>query len=298
MINLKHLLLVQAVVEEGTLTRAGEKLFLSQSALSHQLKEMEQSLGLPVFHRVKKRLVLTETGHLILNSAMSIMKELESVKVEINQRLNGQSGRIRMATECYTTYHWLPGVIKKFNLTFPNVEIQIITENVTNYAELLLDGKLDLALAFRLEKEDDLEYQELFNDELVAVVSKNHPWSRKKWIQPADLENETLITHVKEYARSFLFEKFLRAAKAKPKKVIYLQLTETNIEMVKAGLGVTIASRWVTNHYNYDKSLSFIPLSRHGLFRKWFIVTRKTGSQSAFMQYYKELILSNVRASV
>jgi LysR family transcriptional regulator, regulator for metE and metH len=292
MINLKHLLLVQAVADEGTLTRAGEKLFLSQSALSHQLKELEQSLGVPVFHRIRKRLILTDTGRMILDASRSVMKEIENIKVEINLRRNGQSGRIRMATECYTTYNWLPPVIKQFNLTFPNVDIQIVTDDISDPAQLLLDGKLDLALLFRVPKGDAFECRELADDEMVAVVSRDHRWARKKWIQAADLADETLITHIRDYRHSFLFEELLRPASVKPKKVIHIQLTEANIEMVKAGLGVTIINSWIARNYRNDKRLSFIPVTKKGLYRKWFVAIPGKGSRPLYLKAFVELVQS------
>jgi LysR family transcriptional regulator for metE and metH len=292
MLNLKHLMLLQTVAEEGTLTRAGEKLFLSQSALSHQLKEMETSIGLPVFHRVKKRLVLTETGIMILNASRNVMKELDNIKVEINLRLNGQSGRIRLATECYTSYNWLPPVIKKFNVTFPKVDIQIVTEDITNPTRLLIDGKLDLALVFRVPKGGEVEYHELANDELVAVVSKDHPWGAKNWIQATDLANETLITHVKDYKNSFLFEEFLRPASVKPRKVVHIQLTEANIEMVKAGLGVTIINSWIARNYRNDNGLAFVRVTKNGLFRKWYVATARKAESPLYLKSFVELIQS------
>ena len=145
MIELKYLKLIETVAEEGTRTKAGEKLFLTQSTLSHQLKCMEDALGLPVFLRVKKRLLLTDAGlRFCRNTARNISKELNAVQQEIRRRTHGVSGRIRICTECYTTYHWLPAVIKTFNLYLPNIEVVINTENPVKPLQLLTEGKVDL----------------------------------------------------------------------------------------------------------------------------------------------------------
>src|SRR5688572_7912803 len=111
MIELKYFKLLQSVADEGNLTRAGEKLFLSQSALSHQLKDLEDLIGLPVFHRIKKKLILTDAGWLLLNTGRNITRELESLQLELKKRSNGQAGRLRISTECYTCYRWLPPII-------------------------------------------------------------------------------------------------------------------------------------------------------------------------------------------
>ena len=83
--DIKHLKLVKTVEEEGSLTKAGDKLFLSQSALSHQLKEMETQLGASVFHRLNKKLVLTSVGKIVLQSAHKVLQELEKAKIEVNR---------------------------------------------------------------------------------------------------------------------------------------------------------------------------------------------------------------------
>jgi LysR family transcriptional regulator, regulator for metE and metH len=298
MIELKYLKLIETVAETGTLTKAGEKLFLTQSTLSHQLKSMEDALGLPVFLRIKKRLLLTEAGLLLLNTARNISKELDAVQQEIRKRTHGESGRIRICTECYTTYHWLPAVIKTFNLSYPNVEVVINTENPVKPLQLLMDGKVDLVLVFRRMKDDSITYTEIFNDELNAVVSNNHPWTKKKYVVPSDFKDETLILHHRNYQNSFLFENVFTSAQLKPKKVIHLPLTEANIEMVRAGLGVTVMNSWILKNYRNARDLSFVPVTKKGLYRKWYLATLREQEKTDHMKAFSELVITEVRNSL
>jgi len=298
MIELKYLKLIETVAEEGTLTKAGEKLFLTQSTLSHQLKCMEDALGLPVFLRIKKRLLLTDAGLLLLNTARNISKELNAVQQEIRKRTHGESGRIRICTECYTTYHWLPAVIKTFNLSYPNIEVVINTENPVKPLQLLTEGKVDLVLVFRRTKDENIAYTEIFSDELNAVVRRNHPWAEKEYVVPSDFKNETLILHHRNHQHSFLFENVFKNAQVTPKKVIHLPLTEANIEMVRAGLGVTVMNSWILKNYRNAKDLSFIPVTKKGLFRKWHLATLKRRDKADYMTAFSELVIKEVRNSV
>mgnify|MGYP003575448070 FL=1 len=296
MIALKYLKLIETVAEEGTLTKAGEKLFLTQSTLSHQLKSMEDTLGLPVFLRVKKRLVLTEVGTLLLNASRNIGRELETLQLEIRKRTHGETGRIRVCTECYTTYHWLPAVIKNFNLIYPNVEVTISTENTLRPHDLLMDGKVDIVLVFRKIRDDSIIYREIINDELKAVVNHNHPWTKKKYILPSDFKNETLILHNKNYRQSFLFESIF-TDELKPKKVIHLPLTETNIEMVRAGLGISVMNSWILSNYRSEKDLRFLSVTKKGLYRNWYLARLKGQEQKDYMNTFEEMVIKEVKDS-
>ena len=126
--EIRHLKLVKTVAEEGNLTSAGKKLFLSQSALSHQLREIEDKFGTPIFQRVNKKMVLTQVGNRILRTADTILCELEKVENDVRRVVSGDAGILRVSTLCYTCYHWLPGLLKSYIKHYPNVDVRIIAE--------------------------------------------------------------------------------------------------------------------------------------------------------------------------
>src|SRR5690606_26703758 len=140
---------------------AAKNLFLTQSALSHQLKEIEEKFGTPLFRRINKKMVLTQAGERVLKSARVVLDELERTEREIKTYLSGESGLIRLSTECYTCYHWLPPLLKTFNTRFPNVEIKIVSEATRYPDRFLLNGRLDLAIDSTLKKDNNLKYQRL-----------------------------------------------------------------------------------------------------------------------------------------
>src|SRR5437868_2098825 len=150
MIDIKHLRLIETVALEGSLSRAAKKLFLTQSALSHQLKEIETQIGTEAFHRVNKKLILTPAGNIVLAAARKILPLVEGVDIELKKYSSGEVGQLRMSTECFTCYHWLPSLMKKFSLEYPNIEIEINTENINEPLQLLREAKIDLALVHRM----------------------------------------------------------------------------------------------------------------------------------------------------
>jgi len=270
--ELRHLELMKTVDEEGSLTRAAEKLYLSQSALSHQLKELETQLDAPVFHRMNKKLVLTPVGKVVLKSAKRILKEVKKAEWEIKRQISGDTGSIRIATECYTCYHWLPRMLKGFNRDFPLVEIEIFPEATRKPVAELLKGKLDVAITSQVPNNPKLQFKELFTDELVAVVSNDHPWREKSYVTARDFKDQDLIIHSLPLESVTVFHKVLIPADIEPQKVIPIQLTEAAVEMVKAGLGVGVMARWAVKPYLNSGQVSIVPVTKKGLYRTWYAV--------------------------
>jgi LysR family transcriptional regulator for metE and metH len=284
--EVRHLKLVKTVAEEGSLTRATKILYLTQSALSHQLKEIENQIETPVFLRVNKKLILTDAGKILLNTANTVLRELEISEIELRKSITGEVGNIRLCTECYTTYHWLPPILKNYSFNHPNIDISINTKNTLRPLELLLNNELDIAIVHRKMDNDSIEYNQLFDDEMVLVVSREHVLNKKKYIYAKDFENETLITHSKNHSKSLIFERLLIPEGVKPKKVVYIQITEAIIEMIKADLGVGVMTKWAMKPFVENRKVNVIPITRKGLWRKWYVASLKNKSRSIYLQSF------------
>lgn len=274
--EIRHLQLIKTVAEEGNLTNAGKKLFLSQSALSHQLKEMEKKYGAPLFQRMGKKMVLTQVGGRILQTARRIIDELEMTDHEVKRMVSGESGVLRISTECYTCYHWLPGLMKSYSRSYPNIDLQIIAEATRQPMQFLLDGKLDLAIVSCLTKQEQnnhFHYTELFTDEMVMVMPKDHKFTAQDYIYPEQLADQHLICYTAPTEVLDIFQRVLDPAGITPKKVSKLQLTEAIIEMVKAGIGITVMATWAIKPYLRSKQLLTRPLANQDLKRHWYAVT-------------------------
>lgn len=292
--EIRHLKLVKEVADKGSLTKAMDTLYLSQSALSHQLKEVENQLGAQLFHRVNKKLVLTGAGKIVLDSAERILQDLDSTILSVKKHVSGDRGTVRVSTQCYTCYHWLPSLMVDFNKEFPNVEIEIFPEASEDPFTAILDGKLDLALVCEAPENPNLRYTELFTDEMMALVPVNHPWTKKKYVQPKDFENEVSIIHSYPLKSTTLFSQVLIPAGVTPKKIITMQVNEAVIEMVKAGMGIKVIAKWVISPYLNRKELALVPVTKKGLFRTWYAVTLNKPDNPQYLENFIDHLNCNI----
>jgi len=292
--EIRHLKLIKAIVEEGSITRAIDKLHLTQSALSHQLKEAEQQLGTRIFLRQNKKLVLTSAGEKIYQTAVEVLTKLSDIEKEIKSLVFGEIGEIRISTECYSSYHWLPSVLKQFHLLYPNVELKIVTEATYHPLQKLLDNKLDIAITSDPIKNDHIKYVELFQDEMVMIVSENHPWADKKFVVAEDFASEHLLIHSLPMETVSVYQFLLSPAKISPKKVTQLPLTEASIEMVKADMGVMSMAKWAFRPYLNNNSLRPIKIGKNGLKRKHYIAFLNNKSYPEYFSHFVEFLQNEI----
>ena len=295
-LDLRHFRLVAAVAESGGQTRAARRLNLTQSALSHQLRELEARLGAPLFIRASRRMVLTAMGERVLASARRVLHEVETLERDLVAAENtGGAGVVRLATECYTCYHWLPAVVTAFRQEWPRVDVRIVAEATADPVRALLDGALDLAIVAGDVDERRLGCTSLFEDEQVVVVAPNHPLARKTFIAPDDLRNEHLILYTTHSSESSVLREVLRPAGVEPRQLTRVQLTEAIVELVKAGLGVSVLARWAIAPQLRDRSLVGVPLTPRGFHRRWWAVTRPHETAPAYQQSLLELLGRHLR---
>jgi LysR family transcriptional regulator for metE and metH len=269
--EIRHLKLVKAIVEEGSITNAINKLHLTQSALSHQLKEAEYQLGTKIFLRQNKKLVLTKAGEKLYETANDVLSKLSDTEREIKQLIFGEFGEISISTECYSSYHWLPSVLKQFHLLYPNIELKIVMEATHYPLQKLLEGVIDIAIVSDPLNDKRIRYIELFQDEMLMVVSENHEWSRKKYVVAEDFTDQHLLIHSLPLETVTVHQFLLAPAKVTPKKITPLPLTEASLEMVKADMGVMAMAKWALQPYLKNESLRAVKIGRNGLKRKHYI---------------------------
>jgi LysR family transcriptional regulator for metE and metH len=284
--EIRHLKLIKAIVEEGSITKAIDKLHLTQSALSHQLKEAEYQLGTPIFLRTNKKLVLTKAGEKIYELANEILNKLTETESQIKQMVFGEHGEIRISTECFSSYHWLPSVLKQFHLLYPNVELKIVTEATHIPLQKLLENTIDIAIVSDTIKDHHIKYTELFQDEVVVVISENHPWADKKYVVAEDFVNEHLIIHSLPMETVTIHQYFLAPAKVSPKKITPLPLTEASLEMVKADMGIMSMAKWALQPHIKNNSIKAVKVGKNGLKRKHFIATRANETYTDYFQHF------------
>lgn len=285
--EMRHLRLIKSIVEEGGITKATDKLHLTQSALSHQLKEAECQLGTKIFLRVNKKLVLTGAGKKLYPLANEILAKLEETETQIREMIHGETGEIRISTECYTSYHWLPALMRQFNLLYPKVELRIVVEATHQPIQKLLAGDLDIAVTSDPVKNNQIKYVKLFQDEMFAIVPASHKWTNKDYVEARDFIDQNLIIHSLPMETVSVYQFVLAPENISPKKVIILPLTEASIEMVKAKMGIFVAANWILEPYLKSSTLKKIKIGPKGLRRTHFIAVLKSRQ---FPNYFNQFI--------
>ena len=276
-IALHHFKLVDTISKEGTLTKAAETLHLTQSALSHQLKELERELDVEVFSRKGKRLHLSEQGYRFLRSSEKILAELRSLEEDINNYKNGKTSKLSISMQCYTAYHWLPGIIKYYKKRWPDINIQILSDATRRPLEYLMNGDLDIGIIRTQMVNTKIRYEPIFEDSLVAIINKDHPLAKKSVIEIADFRDEELILPLYDpsYQDTPVIESLIQAQQVKPKTLHRIHYTDASIEMVSAGLGITVMADWIVEPYLKDRNIVTRPLHHSVGKRSWYAATCK-----------------------
>ena len=288
-LEVRHLRLVSAVAELGSLTRAGDRLHLTQSALSHQLRDIESRLGAALFLRVGKRLVLTPAGERLLATARDVLDRLDRTEQDIHQMGKARAGMLRLTTECYTCYHWLPPLLVRYRKRFPQVEVRIDVGATGRPLDMLLAGKLDLAIMSTPVRDRRLVSRPVFDDELVVVAARDHRFAKQTHVRLSDLRDETLYVYPpKEESR--VLQEVLVPSGHVPARVEEVMLTESIAELVKAGLGVSILARWAVQPLVDAGSIVIRPLTARGLRRQWRAVMLKDLAGADYIGEFIELL--------
>jgi LysR family transcriptional regulator for metE and metH len=268
-LEVRHLSLVNEIAATGSVTRAADRLHLTQSALSHQLRDIESRLGLQLFLRLGKKMVLTPPGERVLGAARRVLDEIG--RTEDDLRLMSQHGKgvLRLCTQCNTGYHWLPPLLQSFHRKHPGIDVQIMVNATDRPVEALLAGEIDLAVVTSEIDDKRLITEALFEDELVAVVGPAHPFARRAYVEPSDFADEHLIIYKADRHDSYTFTRILSPAGVEPARVSQVPLTEAILELVKAGLGVSVMARWAIEPAIKAGAVRAVRITRRGVFRSW-----------------------------
>jgi LysR family transcriptional regulator for metE and metH len=293
----RHLRLVAEVARAESVKGAADRLNLSQSAVSHQLSELEDRLGTALFVRAGRRMLTTAAGRVLLEAAGHVLETIGQVEHRVSQLARNISGELRVSAHCHTGYHWLPAIVDGLRRRYPAFEVRISPEFTLDPIGALLDGKLDLAIVNDDSEDRRLRYYELFDDEHVAIVPPSHPWADRGHVTPEALASEQLYLYSRSINESFIVRKVLRPAGVELRRVTYLQLTEGIIEMVKAGMGVSVLPRWSIVNVVASGEIKAVRITKSGVFRKWLAASLREVPATPFMDEFIRLLVKHGPAS-
>lgn len=271
-LEVRHLRLVKAIAETGSLSAAAKGLHLTQSALSHQLKVLEETLESSLFHRHGKKMVITAAGRRVLETAERVLFELASMNEDLENLKQGDQAVIRIATECYTSFHWLPRVIPVYKRQHPNVQIQLRPEISNNLSAQLESGELDVAIRMAPANQK-FENHMLFTDDIVVAMAPDHSLAELEKIHPDLLAEQHLLMYHSGKGR--LLRAMFNEFQISKLQLTEMPLTEAILEWCSAGLGVTVMARWAAQRWVDLGDIVVRPLDVEWSNRYWNAVTLK-----------------------
>ncbi|MEZ6965347.1 LysR substrate-binding domain-containing protein [Aeromonas sp. S9(2024)] len=282
-IEIKHLKTVTALAEQGSLAGAALTLNLTQSALSHQLKELEARLNLELFLRKSRPLVLTAAGNQLLTLARQVLPALAQTEKQLQALHSGDAGRLHLALDCHSCIQWLLPLLPDFRRQWPGVDLEV--ESVPGFDALaaLLGGQLDLLLTSDVLARGDLHFEPLFAFDLTLVMAPDHPLCRQARIAPKDLRQEVLLLYPVERTRMDVFSRFLQPAGIEPARCKPVDNTSVMLQMAAAGLGVAALPRWASDEFVRQGLLETRPLG-DGVRRHMYGAVRAADRDQACLQ--------------
>ena len=288
-LKMRHLRAVRAIHDAGGLSKAADMLNLTQSALSHQIKGLEDQVGIDLFVRRTKPLKLSVAGMRMLKLADRVLPEVEAAEDEFRGLLSGKTGRLHIAIECHACFEWLFPVLETFRKAWPDVDVDIRPGLAFDALPALAREEVDLVVSSDPEEHPDLEFSPLFDYEPVFVASSQHPLSQKEWIEAQDFRDEVLITYPVERPRLDVFSQLLMPAKVEPRSVRQIELTAVILLLVASNRGVAVLPDWVVRAVRYNSDYVTRPLTEHGLTRRLFAATRREDTTKPFMAHLLKL---------
>jgi LysR family transcriptional regulator for metE and metH len=274
-LELRHLRLIWTLAEERSLTRAAARLRLTPSALSHQLRALEEIAGGSVVRRDRKVMRLTGAGEMLLGTATRVLTAVREAEDGLSRIRLGTAGVVRISTHCYTGYHWLPGVMRSFQADFPDVDVRIVAEATTRPVEALRAGEIDVAIAPEVPIDQCFKVRAVLRDEMVLVMAPEHRLTARSWVKPEEIAREHLLAYATRPERSPLCLEILQPAGLIPAKATSVRLTEAIVEMVRSGIGVAAMAEWAVRPYVANGAVATRRITRRGWRRTWHAITRQ-----------------------
>ena len=276
-IEIRHLRLIAAMAEHGSLTSAARVLGLTQPALSHQLRDLEIRLRSPLFERTARRMVLTPLGEQLTQIARRVLAEVDAFERQVVEgEFSVARGRVRIATECYTAYHWLPSVLREFQNRWPKVELRVAPEHTESPIAALRQGALDLGIVYHRAPDKRIRLEPLFEDEMMVVTAPNHRFAGADYVPVSAIADEHLFTYRSLASASSVVRDILSESDVQPLKTTQLQLTEGILELVAAGFGVAILAKWAVAPAVRAGIVRAARLGKKGYSRTWYAAVRST----------------------
>lgn len=288
-IEFRHLRTIKAIHEAGGLARAAEMMHITQSALSHQVKGLEDQAGVELFVRRSKPLKLSPAGMRLLKLAEQVLPQVQALQDEFSGLRAGSTGRMHIAIECHACFEWLFPVLEKFRQSWNDVDVDIRPGLAFDALPALLKEEVDLVVSSDPEELPGVEFVELFDYQAVFVAASTHELARKPFVEAADFRAQTLITYPVERTRLDVFSQLLIPAKVEPAAIRQVELTAVILLLVASNRGVAVLPDWVVREVKYSSDYVTRPLTKQGITRRLYAAVRSDDLEKPFMKQLLKL---------
>lgn len=284
-----HLSIVLQVEKQGSLTAAANVLHVTQSALSHSMKKLEQQLGTEIWRREGRSLKLTQAGQYLLTVAQRVLPQLDLAEEQLLQFAQGERGSLRIGMECHPCYQWLLKVVSPYLNAWPDVDVDVKQRFQFGGIGALMDYEIDLLVTPDPVFKPGLKFEPVFDYEQVLVVAKNHALANSTYIQPQQLIKEILITYPVDIERLDIYNLFLLPAGIAPKRHKTIETTDIMLQMVASGRGVAALPRWLVEEYADKLPIVPVRLGSDGIAKQIFLGVRETDIMIDYVEAFVRL---------
>ena len=285
MLELRHLKTLAALAETGNLSKAAKRVHLSQPAVSHQIRALEEHYEVELFERKSDPLRLTAAGQRFVELAYEVTRSVQNGERDLARIAQGQAGELRIAVECHSCFDWLMPAMDAFREHWPQVELDLVSGFHADPIGLLGENRADLVIVSRNEKRAGTAFHPLFAYEVLALLSRHHPLTRKTYLTARDFAAETLVTYPIPDERLDLVRDVLRPAKVNPARRT-TELTVAILQLVASGRGVAALPGWTVQSYLDRSYVVWKPVGKSGLHSRLFAATTPGAARLAYMEEF------------
>lgn len=282
-IEFRHLRTIKAIHEHGGVARAAEVLNITQSALSHQIKGLEDQAGVELFVRRSKPMRLSAAGMRLLRLAEQVLPQIDSLSAEFAALRDGKSGRLHIAIECHACFEWLFPVLEAFRKQYGDVDVDIRPGLAFDALPALMKEDVDVVISSDPENLAGITFTPLFDYSPVFVAAATHPLAEKSHVDAEDFRGQTLITYPVDRARLDIFSQLLTPAKVEPAAIRQVELTAVILLLVASNRGVTVLPDWVVREVKYSSDYVTRPLTSQKIVKTLYAATRTEDLEKPFM---------------
>ena len=283
MIEVRHLKSLVAIADTGKLATAAERVHLSQSALSHQIRALEEHHGLALFERTRQGLRFTPAGDRLLALARTVLAEIGAAERDLQRLQGGAKGELRIVLECHTCFDWLMPVMHEFRQRWPEVEVDLVAGFHADPLALLKEGRADLVIGSKPKAQRPWSVEPLFRFEILAVVANDHRLRHKRHLLAQDFEGDTLITYPVPELRIDLIREVLKPAGIEPARRT-AELTVAIVQLVASRRGIAALPSWGLQSYLEHDYVKAVPIGPKGLWSELHAICPKALATRPYMQ--------------